>query len=71
MSKTYRKIEDCLDTNTQLRIIPTSHFELKDKLFILQLHTDRFDSKQMYVSKNDIDHIIDELKRIKKDWFAS
>lgn len=71
MSSSYRMVKDCLDTNTSLRIIPTSNFELKDELFILQLHTDRFDSKQMYISKNDIDHIIDELKRIKKDWFAS
>lgn len=71
MSSSYRMVKDCLDTNTSLRIIPTSNFELKDELFILQLYTNRFDSKQMYISKNDIGHIIDELKRIKKDWFAS
>lgn len=66
MSSSYRKIEDCLDTNTQLRIIPTSNFELKDELFILQLHTERFDSKQMYISKSDIDYIVNQLNRMKE-----
>jgi hypothetical protein len=63
-SGSYEIINDALKDNVKLRIIPSDNIKLKDDMFILQLYTDNFNNKQIYINKKDVGKLIDALKTI-------
>ncbi len=63
-NNSYEVLDDTLKNNVKLRIIPSNNIKLKDDIFILQLYTDIFNNKQIYINKKDIGKIIYALETI-------
>jgi len=63
-NNSYEVLDDALKNNVKLRIIPSNNIKLKDDIFILQLYTDNFNNKQIYINKKDIGKIIYALETI-------